>query len=97
MPPNIVWDVIHMAFKTCNSCCNTSYSAAEDQIWICPCCGQDLSLMKAGERPCRLTRLRPRPALALAVGETPPAELPENRGRSPLPYLSLLGKENFRR
>lgn len=33
-----------MPYKTCPSCRQISYSAADNRIWFCPCCGEDLSL-----------------------------------------------------
>lgn len=32
-----------MPYKTCPACRQISYSAADSQLWFCPCCGQDLS------------------------------------------------------
>ena len=32
-----------MPFKACPICGQRSYSACSGQIWICPCCGEDLS------------------------------------------------------
>ncbi len=40
-----------MPYKICPSCQQTSYSAAGDNIWICPCCGEDISLISGiGDR-----------------------------------------------
>ena len=32
-----------MPYKACPSCRQISYSAADNRIWFCPCCGEDLS------------------------------------------------------
>ena len=32
-----------MPYKICPHCRQTSYSAAAVQIWICPCCGEEIS------------------------------------------------------
>lgn len=30
-------------YKVCPACCRTSYSATAARIWLCPCCGEDIS------------------------------------------------------
>lgn len=32
-----------MPYKLCPACRQTSYSAAGSNIWLCPCCGRDIS------------------------------------------------------
>ena len=36
-----------MPYKTCPACQQVSYSAAGDNIWICPCCGDDISMVSS--------------------------------------------------
>ena len=83
-----------MAFKTCPDCHNISYSAADKGIWFCPCCGKELSLFRAGERPCRLRMLptrrkMPQEAELLGVaavgGEVSPAILARACSSTPTP------------
>ncbi len=65
-----------MGFKTCPSCQNASYSAAEGGLWLCPCCGRDLSLLPAERRPTRPGR----PESIPRAGETPLGGEPEQAG-----------------
>ena len=44
-----------MSFKTCPACRHVSYCAAGCVIWICPCCGQDISRLLATRDPRRET------------------------------------------
>lgn len=51
-----------MPYKTCPSCRQISYSAADSRIWFCPCCGEDLSLnisVKDGRSLIGLGKRRP--------------------------------------
>ena len=43
-----------MPFKSCPRCRQSSYSASGNQIWICPCCGEDLSIVPTTKEPGRM-------------------------------------------
>lgn len=90
-----------MSFKSCPNCHNTSYSAADDSIWICPCCGEDLSLIPSGPRPCTLTRLRPPTPVAAVVpdgvGQTVSVGRPVSIPGRSAPRLFLVGQESIHR
>lgn len=48
-----------MPYKCCPACRQISYSAAENPIWYCPCCGEDLGSRPAIHDARSLTGLRP--------------------------------------
>ncbi len=40
-----------MAYKTCPHCYQTSYSANNNCIWLCPYCAKELTLIKSQLNP----------------------------------------------
>jgi len=75
--------VLHMPFKSCPRCRQSSYSASGTQIWLCPCCGEDLSAVPTTGEPGRMPGLyaRRRPEKTMIDRLPQLFVVGQNRGR----------------